>query len=194
MKTKLFYTTIALFVVFSLSAQEAKYELKSAVIKKTMEMMGQKFEGTQCFDDYGKNESVTFSMQMQGANTTMRTVIKGTVFTTLNMDNKTGFRATMPEAPINYLNLTPEIRDKYKVKELGEETIIGKPCKKYSAQMSQMGQDVSVTTWVWKGIALKTISSTNNMAMAEEATEIQENAAIDAANFAIPDDFNITDM
>ena len=194
MKTKLFFTAITLFIAFSLSAQEAKYELKSAAIKKTMEMWGQKFEGTQYFDDYGKNESVTFSMQMQGINATMRTVTKGTTFTTLNLDNKTGFRATMPDSQINYLKLTQEVKDKYKIKELGEETIIGKPCKKYSAEMSQMGQNVSITVWIWKGIALKTLTTTNNMAMAEEATEIQENVAVDAANFAIPDDFNITDM
>ena len=194
MKTKLFFTAIVLFTAFSLSAQEAKYEIKSAVIKKTMEMWGQKVEAVQYFDDYGKNESVSLNMQVQGVSTNMRTIIKGDIITILNLDNKTGFRSTMPEVPINYLNLTQELRDKYKIKELGEETIIGKPCKKYSSEMNQMNQNVSVTTWVWKGIALKTISTTNNMAMAEEATEIQENAAVDAANFNTPDDFNITEM
>jgi len=214
MKTKIIIAIITLFSAFSLSAQEVKYELKSAVIKKTMEMWGQKFEGIQYFDDYGKNESVSFNMQVQGVNTNMSSLLKGDILTILNLDNKTGFRSSMPDVQINYLNLTQEVRDKFKIKELAEETIIGKPCKKYSAkikelaeetiigkpckkysaEMSRMGQEVSVTTWVWKGIALKTISETNNMAMVEEATDIQENAAVDASNFIIPDDFTITDM
>ena len=194
MKTKIIIAIITLFSAFSLSAQEVKYELKSAVIKKTMEMWGQKFEGIQYFDDYGKNESVSFNMQVQGVNTNMSSLLKGDILTILNLDNKTGFRSSMPDVQINYLNLTQEVRDKFKIKELAEETIIGKPCKKYSAKMSRMGQEVSVTTWVWKGIALKTISETNNMAMVEEATDIQENAAVDASNFIIPDDFTITDM
>ena len=192
MKTKLLFTAIALFTAFSLTAQDAKYELKSAFIKKTMEMWGQKIEALQYFDDNGKIESVSFTMNMQGADVRMRTITKGDVITVINLDNKTG--NTMPDKPVNYLNLTQDVKDKYKIKELGEETIIGKPCKKYSLEMSQMGMDVSVTTWVWKGISLKTISNTSNMAMIEEATEIQENVAVDAANFAIPDDFNITEM
>jgi len=194
MKTKLLFTAVALFTVFALTAQEAKYELKSAIIKKTMEMFGQKMESIQYFDDYGKVEAVHLAMEMQGTKMNLRTISKGEVVTVLNLDNKTGNKVTLPEKPINFLNLTQEVIDRYKVKELGNETIAGKSCKKYSAEVSQMGQEVSATYWIWKGISLKTISSTNNMSMTEEATEIQENVAVDAANFAIPDDFNITEM
>jgi len=194
MKEKLLFATVALFTVFTLSAQEAKYELKSAIIKKSMEMFGQKMDATLYFDDYGKMESVSMTMEMQGTSMRMRTITKGDVITVLNLDNKTGNKITLPESSINFLKLTQEAKDKYKVKELGDETIAGKPCKKYSMEMSQMGQDVSVTTWIWKGIALKTISEAAGMSITETATDIKENVAVDAENFAIPSDFSIQEM
>ena len=194
MKTKLLFATIALFTTFALSAQEAKYELKSAIIKKSMEMWGQKMEATQYFDDYGKAESVTLTMEMQGTTTRMRTITKGDIITVLNLDNKTGNRITMPDKQVNFLNLTQEMKDKYKVKELGEETIAGKPCKKYSMEMNQMGQDVSITAWIWKGFALKSVTEAGGMTVVDLTTDIQENVAVDAENFAIPSDFTIQDM
>ena len=194
MKEKLLFATVALFTVFTLSAQEAKYELKSAIIKKSMEMFGQKMDATLYFDDYGKMESVSMTMEMQGTSMRMRTITKGDVITVLNLDNKTGNKITLPESSINFLKLTQEAKDKYKVKELGDETIAGKPCKKYSMEMSQMGQDVSVTTWIWKGIALKTISEAAGMSITETATDIKENVAVDVENFAIPSDFSIQEM
>ena len=194
MKTKLLLATVALFTTFSLSAQEAKYEFKSAIIKKSMEMWGQKIEAVQYFDDYGKMESVSMTMQIQGTNTRMRTITVGDVITVLNLENKTGNRVTMSDNQVNFLKLTQEVKDKYKVKELGEETIAGKPCKKYSMEMSQMGQDVSITTWIWKGIALKTISEAGGMTIIDLATDIKENVAVDAENFSIPSDFSIQDM
>ena len=195
MKTKLLFAVVALFAVSALSAQEARYELKSGIIKRTMEMFGQKYETTQYFDDNGKVEASLFSMDVQGTTTRMHTITKGDVSTMINLDNKTGRKMTMPFKPINFLNTTQEMKDQYKLKELeGEETIAGKPCKKYSMEIEMMGQSVSVTSWVWKGMALKSVSSVGGMTITDEATEIKENVAVDAANFVVPADVTIEEM
>ena len=194
MKTKLFFTAMSLFLTFALSAQEAKYEIKSAVINKTMEMMGQKFEGVQYFDDYGKLESTTVNMTMQGVTMRMLTINKGETIIVINLDNKSGTKMTLPEKPINYLNMTQEVKDKFKVKDLGEEEIAGKQCKKYSLEVNQMGQTASVTAWVWKGLVMKSTTTAAGMTVTEYTTEIKENVSVDAEKFAIPEGITIREM
>ncbi|MCD8495869.1 MAG: hypothetical protein LRY45_04450 [Bacteroides graminisolvens] len=48
---------LLLFVTIALSAQEAKYEMKSAIIKKKTDFSGQVLESTTFIDDYGKKEA-----------------------------------------------------------------------------------------------------------------------------------------
>ena len=193
MKTKLLFTTL-LFSVFALSAQEAKYEIKSAIIAKSVDMMGQKIDGTQYIDDYGVKESMILKMPMQGvpgAFLRMQTINKGDTVISANLELKTGNKVALPEKPVNYLKLTEEVREKYKIKELGQEEIIGKQCNKYSLEITQMGQQVLSTVWVWKGIVLKSVTSASGMSMTEEATDIQENVAIDEEYFVLPENVTI---
>ena len=194
MKTRLFLTVLVLLSVLTLSAQEARYEIKSAVITKNIEMMGQKIDGVQYIDDFGVKESVMLKMPMQGVPGVflrILTINKGDTVITANLEFKTGSKVVLPEKPVNYLNLTEEVKDKYNLKELEKEEIAGRLCNKYSLVISQMGQQVRTTTWVWKGIVLKSIVSAAGMSMTEEATDIQENADINAENFIIPNDITI---
>lgn len=104
------------------------------------------------------------------------------------MAQKTGQKVIAPEKPINYLNLTPETIEKYSIKELGEETIAGKPCKKYSVQMTQAGQTVNGEVSVWKGIVLKATMSLGMVEILNQtAVEIQENAEIAPSTFEVPE-------
>ena len=195
MKMKLLFATLPLLWAVALSAQEAKYEIRSAVITKAVEMMGQKMEGVQYIDDYGKKESVQIKMSMPGTpDLQIRTITKGDTMISVNLTNKTGNKMVLPEKPVNYLKLTPEIKEKYKLEELGQEEVIGKPCNKYSLEVSQMGQTVSITAWIWKGIALKSITNGGGMTMSETATEIKEGATIDAEVFSVPADITVQEM
>jgi hypothetical protein len=98
----------------------------------------------------------------------------------------------LPEKPINYLQLTPEIREKYKIKDAGEETVVGKTCKKYSLEITQMGQILKTTNCVWKGLVLKAeISSGGMLVSTEIAIDIQENVPVSADKFTIPEGFII---
>ena len=66
MNVKLLLEIFFLLISTVLIAQEAKYELKSAIIKKETVAMGQKLESTWYIDDYGKKESSETVMKVGG--------------------------------------------------------------------------------------------------------------------------------
>jgi len=181
---------LLLFVTIALSAQEAKYEMKSAIIKKKTDFSGQVLESTTFIDDYGKKESteIIFKNGMgPGVDKSMMTIMDSTSVITVDMDTKVANRVNLPTKPINYLQISDEIRDQYKLKEAGEEEIGDKTCKIYTLEISQMGQTLQLKVWVWKGIALKSETSAGGTLLATETTtDIQENAAVLQDKFSLP--------
>jgi uncharacterized protein (DUF2147 family) len=169
----------------------AKYELKSAVIQKEITTMGQKFNATWYIDDSGRKESVDMTIKngmAQGVDKHVRTLMIGDTVVTVDMDLKVAHKMALPEKPINYLQITPDIEEKYKLKENGEEDVAGKKCKKYSLEIMQMGQTLHLKTWVWKGLVLKSETAGNGMTFAiETATEVQENVPVSSGVFSLPD-------
>jgi hypothetical protein len=192
MKTKFAEWLLLSFMTITLSAQDAaKYELESAIVQKEITMMGQKLNATWYMDGFGRKESVEMTIKngiAQGVDKHIRTLTEGASVITIDLDLNVGNRMELPEKPVNYLQLTPEIREKYKIREGGEEEIAGKKCRKYSLEVTQMGQTLLVTAWVWKGLVLKSESAGNGMVFAvETATEVQENAAVPADKFVVPE-------
>ena len=97
-------------------------------------------------------------------------------------------KATLPVKPVNYLNLTDEVRELHKIKEVGTEEILGRKCTKYTLEVVYGGQTTYSTVWIWKGIPLKNETSSNGMVIVtEQATEIQENAEVPAGKFLVPE-------
>ncbi|MDR0794774.1 MAG: hypothetical protein LBE79_01765 [Tannerella sp.] len=193
MYKKLVFAVCLLMTVFALPAQEARYEVKSAIIQKTMEMMGQQMENIQYIDDYGSKETIVMKMTIPGAGSSIevRTINKGDTIISINMTNKTGQRTVLPEKPVNFRKITPEIKEKYELKEEGQEQIAGKMCNKYSMVVTQMGVKASSTVWIWKGITLKSVTSVSGMTVTELTTGILENVAPSAEFFTIPDGVTI---
>lgn len=191
MKVTLFITVLFMSVTAVLSAQELKYELKSAIVKKETIAMGQKIESTWYMDDFGKKESsetITKVGGVAGIEKQIRTIIDGNSIINVDMNMKTAMRMQMPLEPINYLNLTPEIIDKFKIEELGEEDVVSRSCKKYTLEISQMGQTMGVTAWVWKGLVLKSETAANGMVIMKEiAIEVEENVSVPVDKFIIPE-------
>lgn len=178
-------------MTITLSAQDAaKYEIESAIIKKEITMMGQKLNAIWYIDEFGRKESVEITIKngiAQGVDKHIRTLMEGTSVVTVDLDMKVGNRMELPEKPVNYLQLTPEITEKYNIQENGEEEIAGKKCRKYSLELSQMGQTMQVKAWVWKGLVLKSETSAGSMAVVvETATEIEENASVSDDKFITP--------
>lgn len=198
MKAKTLFAALLLAVTTLLSAQEAKFEIKSAIITKEMVAMGQKVECTWYVDDYGKKESLELTMKtggVAGVEKHIRTITDGAASViTVDLDMKTAMRMKLPQQPINYLKLTPDVIEKYKIKEVGEETIAGKTCKKYTLEITQMGQTLQMSVWVWKGMALKSETASNKMVvMVETAKEINESTTVPADKFVVPEGIKIAE-
>lgn len=122
-----------------------------------------------------------------GVDKSMMTIMDSTSVITVDMDTKVANRVNLPTKPINYLQISDEIRDQYKLKEAGEEAIGDKTCKIYTLEISQMGQTLQLKVWVWKGIALKSETSAGGTLLATETTtDIQENTAVLQDKFSLP--------
>jgi hypothetical protein len=180
-------------IAIAVSAQKAKYELKSAIIKKETAVMGQKFESMWYIDDSGVKESVEITIKngiMEGVDKHIRTILDSVSMTNVDLDLRQAQKIILPEKPVNYLRLTPEIIEKYQIKETGEETVAEKTCKKYSLEITQMGQTLKINNCVWKGLVLKAETSSGGMLISTEtAIEIREDVPVPADKFIVPEGF-----
>lgn len=175
-------------------AQEKIYEVKSGQVTMEMEMMGQVMVQDIYFDDYGAKQATISNFQGQK----MRILVIDGSNVMVNDADKTAVR--MPamgmgsENRINWLNLDEKTIKKNKIKEAGEEVVAGKTCKKYEYKVMMMGQPISATAWVYKGITLKTSTKTDFGDMGQTATKIEEDIKVDPAMFTIPEGVKIQDM
>ena len=175
-------------------AQEKIYEVKSGKVTMEMEMMGQVMVQDIYFDDYGAKQVTVSNFQGQK----MRILVIDGSNVMVNDADKTAVR--MPamgmgsENRINWLNLDEKTIKKNKIKEAGEEVVAGKTCKKYEYKVMMMGQPISATAWVYKGITLKTSTKTDFGDMGQTATKIEEDIKVDPAMFTIPEGVKIQDM
>lgn len=179
---KIFTICAVLLVAATAFAQnETKYfGIKSGSYKTEMDMMGQTITNTTYFDDYGAKTST--SMSMMGMEMTQ--IAKDGKMYLVNKGEKSVQEMPAQES-INYLNLTDEIVKKHKVKEIGKETVSGKECTIYTAEVSQMGQTAKSTISVWNGIPMKTTIDLGGFSMTTKVTEINE-GPVDAAVFEVP--------
>lgn len=179
-----FITILAMLTVATtmLMAQDGakRYGIKSGTITMVSDVMGQKIESTSQFDDYGNLEvSSTNSFGME-----ITTILRDGKTYMVNRSAKQVQEIPQQES-VNYLNLTDEIVKKYKIKEAGKDTVIGKECVKYTMEISQMGQTAKLTVSVWCGIPLKTVTSAGGMTITATAKSFVEEE-VDASLFVIP--------
>lgn len=186
----------ALFAVVSMAnAQESVYGVKSGIITMSMDMMGNTITTTTYFDDYGRKQA---NVSDFGGQKSRSIVVNGETIM-VNDEAKTAMRipgmmGMGGGSTVNFMKLTEEVIKANNIKELGEETIAGKPCKKYSMSVSMMGQSQTQTVWVYEGITLKSSSQSDFGAMERTASKFEENATIPASMFEIPEGVKIQDM
>jgi len=192
MKAKLFLAAVAMVAVSATTqAQEARYEFEKAVITTKAEMMGQPMITTYYIDDYGKKEASEFTMDMSamgGNKMQMRSVRQADGTVTFQVGGNEGHKS---EGSVNFLNLTPEVIKKHKIKEKGEEIINGRPCKIYTVNTEQMGMSVSSQVWVWKGFTVKTVVDGGMFTMETTMDTFDENGKIPDGIFDIPDNVKV---
>ena len=179
---KIFMICAVLLAAVTAMAQDGTkyYGIKSGSYKTEMDMMGQVITNTTYFDDYGAKE-VT-SMNMMGME--MTTLMKDGKTYMINKGEKSVQEMPARES-INYLNLTDEVIAKNKIKEIGTETVSGKECTIYTAEVSQMGQTAKATVSVWNGFVMKSSIDMGGFAMTQKIVEVNE-GPVDAALFEIP--------
>ena len=156
-----------------------------------MDMMGQVIEQKIYFDDYGAKQATVSNFGGRDS----RTIVVDGKNVMINDEEKTAMQMPMMGAQerVNFCNLTDKEIKKYKVQELGKETVAGKECTKYSVTLFMMGQPQKQTVWVYKGITLKSTSN-SDFAMNQTATKLEENVEVPASMFTVPAGVTIQEM
>lgn len=184
---KIFSVLALLALTVAVLAQEPvkKFEIKSGIVKNVTEVMGQKMESTLYFDNYGAQQATTMKVATPAGQVEITTIVKDGKTYVVNTTSKQ-VQEIPTQEEVNYLNLTDEIKAKFKVNEAGTETLDGKVCTKYTEVIEQNGQKVDATVWVWKGFPIKTELSVSGMKATTNAVEFNENAVVLPIVFEIP--------
>ena len=192
MKRLVILAVLAAAFCVGAQAQEKLYTVKSGIVTMEMDMMGQKIVQEVYFDDYGAKQATLSDF---GGMKSRSIVVDGETVM-VNDDEKTAMKMPMmgQRETVNFSNLDEKAIKKYKVKELGTETVAGKECKKYEVTLFMMGQPQKQTVWVYKGITLKSSSSSDFGEMVQTATKIQEDVEIPASMFTLPEGVEIQEM
>ena len=179
---KIFAICAVLLVAVTAMAQDGakRYGIKSGTLKTEMDMMGQTITNTTYFDDYGAKEATSISMMGME----MTQIAKDGKMYMVNKGEKT-VQEMPAQQSINYLNLTDEVIAKNKIKEVGKETVSGKECTIYTAEISQMGQTAKATVSVWNGFAMKSVIDMGGFSISQKIVEVNE-GPVDAALFEVP--------
>ena len=180
---KKYMTVVAALLVAVVAMGQApakKYGVKSGTVTVISDMMGEKVENTSYFDDYGAKEVTEINMMGMK----MKQLSRDGKMYIINEGEKQVQEMPAQES-INYLNLTPEVIKKYNVKEVGKETVAGKECTKYTAEIEQMGMKAKAEVSIWKGYAMKSKVDMGGFAISSEVKEIKE-GPVDAKLFDIP--------
>ena len=188
------FAIIAILAAFCMGAQaqEKLYTVKSGIVTMEMDMMGQSIVQEIYFDDYGAKKATVMNFGGQKS----RNIVVDGATVMVNDDEKTAMKMPMmgQQETVNFSNLDEKTIKKYKVKELGKETVAGKECTKYEVTVFMMGQPQKQTVWVYKGITLKSASSSDFGDMVQTATKIQENVEIPASMFVLPAGVKVQEM
>lgn len=192
MKTRFILASLLLLVTASLSAQDnepvKKYGFKSAIVKISTDMMGQKIESTAYIDEYGAKECQKLKLDIPG----MGSMESGTIA----KDGKTwSVNYTMKqvqEVPVNpgdqpnFNDLTDEMKEKFKIKEVGTDKVLDKDCIVYTLETETQGMLAVMKVWCYKGLSLKSETEVSGMKIVAVATDFKEDAIVLPQVFEVP--------
>ena len=191
MKTRVLLAGLLMIVTFSMAAQDngnaKKYGFKSAIAKINTQMLGRTIESTAYVDNYGAQTSqvVEMNIPLKG-DVKSATIVRDGKSYTVNYTSKKIEVTDAVEQP-NLLNPTDADKEKYKIKELAEDTVLGKTCVVYSLESDYNGTPSTMTIWSYKGYPMKTEIDTGILKVSTEVTAFEENADIPQDVLEIPD-------
>ena len=190
MKTKFLLASLLMLAAVGLYAQEGnepvkRYGFKSAIVKYTTDVMGQKVESTTYIEDYGAKECQKVKMSVPGMGD-METAV-------ITKDGKSWSvnyaMNSVQEAPVNQPNLNaPSDEDlkKYNIKEVGKEKFLDKDCTVYTMENEAQGMKAKIKVWAYKGLGLKQETDISGMKITATATEFNEGATVLPQVFDVP--------
>ena len=133
------------------------------------------------FDDYGAKE-VFITLVDLGIAKSKSIQIRKDGFSYSYEEGKTeGTKTAWYTSDMDYSKADPKTMERYKVKDLGTETIDGKECKKFSAEFGSS----PIVSWSWNNIMVKSITKMAGNDFVIEATKIQE-TSVDPKMFELP--------
>ena len=175
------------------NAQEKFYEVKSGIVTMQTSIMGQNTVQHIYFDDYGAKQATI--MEFGGERVRSIEIDGSNVM--INDTEKTAIRMPAMGASTNRINFTDKSEKnikKNKIKEIGTDTVAGKPCTKYTVAVLMMGQVIKQTVSVYKGITLMSSTKTNFGEAVQIATKVVEDVEIPASTFTLPEGVQIQEM
>ena len=156
-----------------------RYGVKSGVIFYDAPM-GTKQE--LYFDDYGAKEVSITSIDLGIAKTKSIDIrIDGFSYTYEEGKTEGTKKAWYAPASTDYSKADPKTLERYKVKDLGTETIAGKDCKKFSAEFG----GAPMISWTWNNILIKSTTKMGGADFVIEATKIQD-GPVNSKMFELP--------
>lgn len=182
---------------------DRKYEIKAGSYTYSIPLPGMgPVESTTYFDDYGAKECTESIAEIKMFGQTIRqhsrTIIKDGYSYNLDLVSKTGTKMKMdesmtPDMKMGFAAMAASMKDSIKIKELGTEEYLGRPCRKIEVSMKD-GKSAG-TFWLWKNISLKmnTKDAVSGMGFTMAATKVEELSSVPSDKFAIPSDMKITE-
>ncbi|MBQ6287213.1 MAG: hypothetical protein IJK73_06105 [Bacteroidales bacterium] len=196
MKARFSIACLLMLACFSFSAlaQEEekapakKYGFKSAIVKLSTDVMGQKITSTTYIDDFGAKECQKTKVSVPGAGEIeAATIMKdGKVWAVDYSSKKVLDMTGKTDTPPNFLELDEESVKKYELQEVGKETVLDKECTVYTMKEEVQGMKVDRKVWIYKGLMLKQETSAVGMKIKATVIELQEDAAVLPQVFDIP--------
>ena len=104
---------------------------------------------------------------------------------------KMNIKSNMNTQDMDYEKMGKDMMIDMHISKNGTEDSLDKTCDVYEMDHPQMGKGRIL---VWKNIPLKTAITVSGMSIQSKVTELDENASIDAAKFAVPTNITFTEV
>lgn len=142
------------------------------------------------FDDYGAKEVSITNVDLGIAKSKTIEIRKDGFSYTYEEGKTEGTKkAWYAPASTDYSKADPRTIERYKVKDLGTETVAGKDCKKFSAEFS----GAPIISWTWNNLMVKSVTKMGDAEFVIEATKIQD-GSVDSKVFELPAGVNFKEM
>ena len=165
------------------------FNVKSGYIKYNNQAAGMEMTREFWFDNYGTLQYEENYMVMMGQKTGGSALVRDGYRYTWSYNTTEGSKMKFYSAPYTeFEKVSKDDIERYKMKDLGFETIAGKKCRKVSVE-----KPVETITWTWEGIPIKTVTKFGGKDIAMEAVTITEED-IPATRFDIPEGITFKDM